>query len=265
MAKVIGMSHLISVLKAFSVSKFGIEMSDLGNMYPTVGRLSNPHGPIETLDYMLMSYGNVYLNPYNFACGLAALPKVNGSTNDEIFFCFMTGTEYFVSSSLQVEVPFDFVLPFAPNLPVLKERQILPYAFIEEATRPGIEKAMSIYMEMRKIMPRARLIHVFPPPPTLELDGFIFQHFSPSPELRERVSRGGISPPTYRLKYYMLYMEMLSESLKTLNVECMKPPLESKNKSGYLLKKYCLDGVHANIKYGELVLKQIAEYPARDT
>lgn len=276
MLHVMGMSHLISILRAYS-NDYTVTIRDLTyvdeRLRPqSAGVLNNPSRPSRQLQHFILPVGMP-----SFPVTLAAdgyrvdVPdeyvrawepmkrscEAHGERN--VLFCAMRGHEELVAGIPKCRVPFDFVVSNRPEIPVVPDCQILPVGIVREhLISTWATSAVAVYLGLRQVMPNTRLIHIFPPPPKRD-DRFFYEHYFGQMAEKQRLADCpyGVNAAPLRLKYSLLYRAVLREGLSQLGIGWIDPPVESMDADGYLRSEYYLDAAHANPAYGELVIRQM--------
>jgi hypothetical protein len=179
------------------------------------------------------------------------LESIDGTDARTTLFVFMYGEEHVHMSRRQHDVPYDFYLPWRPDLPVLPHRQVVPLDVVEKEVAHYLAKAKANFMAIRACWPGLRVVNVVcPPPPAVDVEVEV------GPE-----DLASSVPNNYpaRLKYYLLYTKTLNEAVLPLGIESLMPPPDTLDTEGFLLAQYAHDGVHGNAGYGNRVLAQINE------
>lgn len=283
MLNLIGTSQLVSVLRAYAASAFTMDESELLAVDPADMRcrmsvLAGGHGGQSQALYMLLPVrltrfdlvqledGSTQINiPDATAMALSGYREtIYRESASPLVFASIGGADDIYLSVPRHWVPFDFVLPFRPDLPVVEGWQVVPCSVMEEVMQHAVSGIVSIYMGLRAFMPTARFVHIMPPP-TKSDDEFVYEGLrlaDKSLQLLQGV-RHGVNPALYRLKAHLLFCHMLRQALPRVGVDHIDPPPESIDDMGYLRTRYYHDAAHANTQYGQLVLDQIERELAR--
>lgn len=270
MIYVLGMSHAINVLKAASAGTLAMthqnwsEMTSGGaffdvNSKPALvheGRLkafvvSRATGWGSVAEIRSQADGQKQLlaaeGYVNLLLALEALQEGN------ILFSFMHGNEHSMLSLVQHETPYDFQLPWRPDLALLPGRQPIPFEVIKRQVEKALNPAIACVAMMRNKLTTMRIVHVAPPPPVASE-----ARINQAPEVfREMIERDGITPLSIRVKYYLLAVRVLAESLVAFNVSLLECPPEALGPDGALKDELTYGATHGNEAYGELVLRQM--------
>ena len=268
MIHIFGMSHAISVLEAFAGTALPVSHENFGQ-----GSVSDPEfAEIEALPGCPAALGRIkaFVVPINHGMGGIAwfernslkmhpkfrllLQQIISSGEKDFIFSFVHGNEHSILSMVQHEVPYDFVLPFRPRLPVRPEFQIVPYGAIQKQIRSAMIPTIAIMASMRQTCRNMKVVIVAPPPPTPSEAQILRM-----PEaFRGEFERFGVTPASIRLKYYLLYCAELTSALKTLEVSVLNAPPDTVDTDGFLREPYWLAATHGNVAYGSKVLEQMS-------
>jgi hypothetical protein len=161
------------------------------------------------------------------------LSSIDPENGKSVVFTFMHGEEYVSMSTKEYAEPHDFYMPSRPDLPISPQRQVIPLAVIEKQVAFYLTKTVANFKAMRSYHPGLRIVNVVCPPPSNE----------------DRM----------RLKYYLLYVQMLNDALLPLQVESLLPPPETVSQEGLLRPEFVGDLVHGNTWYGSKVVAQMKE------
>lgn len=267
MIYITGNSHSVSVVRAVSASESKYSLDNLISQSATTfepvaikpGML--PGDEMSLL--LLFSQGWWPLATMNARGGgeryveghpgfTAALTALQPFQEDACILSFVDGNSHSALSILQHPIPYDFVLPghedwgmqpgFQPVSPQLIRSHILPYQL----------NAIAALALMRMALPKARVIHVLPPPPShaAQIEAF--------PELfGDRVKQFGITPFTVRRKYYVMANRIMYQETQGMGIEILEPPPACFASDGSLLPHYADGATHGNAAYGALVAEQV--------
>jgi hypothetical protein len=167
------------------------------------------------------------------------LASIDTHSPNNILFVFMRGEEHFHLGLKDHQVPFDFYLPWRPELQITKHKQVIPLHVIEKQVRAATQQSIVDFYAIKILCPHLRIINVVCPPPV--------------PQLNEQ----NVST---RVKYYDLYVKILSESIASQGIESLPPPPSTITPEGLLDKQYHASGadrIHGNQLYGSKVWAQI--------
>lgn len=279
MLHLLGMSHAIAILSGYSTaykaSPQDLRYLDKRDRPASTGELSNSDRQNSQLRYVLVPIhireldvafrnGNYYAQvPEDSAQEWRALhASCRAPAQANIVFCAIKGQEEVAAAIPVNAAPFDFILPDHPDIPNAPGAQILPVDMVRQMLISSWAiHAMSFYVGLRQTMPDTRLVHVFPPPPKGDDVFFYDRYFSVgSPDRRATECPFGVNAAPQRLKFSLLYREVMREGLRQMGVDWIDSPAASTDADGYLRPEYYLDAIHANAAYGALVLDQMEAY-----
>ena len=172
---------------------------------------------------------------------------------DDFSVSVIGGGGHHVLGLVENDVPFDFVLPQAQHLPLVEGATIVPYdqvrATLTEMSTPGFD---TLHF-MQKVAPK-RVVHLTPPP--ILRDERPINH----PIWIARVGPcQTVTPPYFRLKLYLLFMEILREVCDQEGVLLLPLPPGTVDEEGFMLPRFAGRPCHTNQLYGEKVLEQLEE------
>ena len=169
-------------------------------------------------------------------------------------FCIIGGFGHVSMGLLVHREPFDFVLPSEPELPLMPGATILPSGAVRRAMMEVERRALRLVYEAARLS-----------------DGPIF-HFAAPPVL-ENVDRGlkrvlwdwfpdstdEVAPAIFRYKLWRMECELLASVCADVGVTFIEAPERGFDPESprYLRPDLDRDGLHANHKYGRLILEQM--------
>jgi hypothetical protein len=169
-------------------------------------------------------------------------------------FSFMGGSAHVVVGLLSHPRRFDFVLPQAPSLPLDPRAEIIPVDAVRAVLLQQAEPYLKMMRHVRSLT-RRRLVHVEPPAPCGDE-----QRMRPNIPwplfpgmLRE------IAPRPVRYKLWRLHSDIVAGFCADQDIAFAGYPRASVDEDGFLLPEFFHDGIHANGKYGALLLRQMQE------
>lgn len=174
-------------------------------------------------------------------------------------FCSLLGGGYIVDSLINHPQPF-YVLPPSgagkQNLQMNPEARLIPYDAI--VNKLGRQTA-GAYALLAAVMEATGLpVYQICPPPPIGDEAHIRQYPGTlSPEL---IAQLGIAPKELRCTLWLAYVDVLRAKCRAVGAFFVEPPEEVFAPDGCLSSRfYSRDAVHANWKYGDLVLQQLAD------
>ena len=124
------------------------------------------------------------------------------------------------------------------------------------AVQRALESEMSVYLALMSLVRgfcTGRMFHVEPPPPCADAKWI-------SANMRWKLfgnRRREVSPPSLRHKLWRLHSQLLSRWCADAGVDLLPVPAETMDADGFMREPFLSDGVHANERYGALVLEQM--------
>ena len=247
MIYLLGASHMGVVLKSWI-------MHDEASLVEEFGKCEPKFIEFKTNDGNSVSAASIYIGHYSKFWG-EHLAKIKNDTELEInsgflnllnplskieknrkLYIFMTGQEHYHLGIQKFGPNYDFNIPWRSDLSVDSDTQIIPFDIILRQVNNHLFSFYSNILAIRRLLPEINLYNVVCPPPAY-----------PSKFFRD----------IYRLKYYIVYQNLLNEFSKSLNIKVLCPPVETLNELGFLMKEYSEDEVHGNFNYAQKVISQI--------
>ena len=165
----------------------------------------------------------------------------------------ISGNEYHSLGMVNHPRKFDFVLREAPDIPLLREAEIVPAALVEAALAALMSHAVLQLEALRRIT-SLPIVTICSPPPVPD-DSFVAQQDT---MFTEPVRRLGVSPAPLRWKLWRLQSRLYRQACEANGIIFLPPPPETLDADGFLVEfGWHPDSVHGNIWYGERVLRQI--------
>ena len=272
MIYILGMSHAVNVLKACASESLAMSLEEWNSLGATSHfidvNLKQGLLPVETLKAFLISpatgWGKVASTVSEGGASskllvetkfLNLLASIEHLQADGTIFTFINGNEHAGLSMTECAVPFDFVLPGREDLPLLANRQIVPYDVVHRQVELVLNPTIAILISLRKYLPSIRILYVTPPPSVASEE-----QIQKSPEIfASQITKSGITPLSLRLKYYLLYTEIIKRALAPLGIEMLPPPAEALNDDGSLRDEFVHGSTHGNLAYAGMVVRQMNE------
>jgi hypothetical protein len=265
MIYLLGMSHMVSLLRAVSAADAGIGLHNwcdqaAERFFPiavTPGMLPGDAAkaliisaqPWTPLARYSEQNGQRVLWAHEGLIG--ALQPLTQHADGDVLVSFLHGNGHAAISLLQHPAPFDFVLPGHEDLGMRTGFQPLPQELIRKQLLPYLSTTIGVLSMMRMQLPGMRIVHVLPPPPSSE------EQIRARPELFASRMDSGVTPLSIRIKYYLLANRMLREAMGHHGVEMLEAPPGSVAADGSLRDALCAGATHGNRAYGELVAAQL--------
>lgn len=266
----IGMSHMISLLKAICTGPFpftlenwstsaSLDFSDIpvqqgilpGDVLKALIVSAQGWGGMAQLDTRVIGQPLLTAMPGY----IQLLRSLEPNQTDGCLISMLNGNDHSALSLVQHIAPYDFCLPSHPELPLLEEAQLIPYSIVRKKLEPWMNKTVASLAMARVMLPAIRIIHVFPPPPVASNDLIM-----KGPELfQAHLERFGVAPLSLRVKWYLLANQIIRESIASLGlkIEFLDAPSQSSGSDLGLKDTYALGATHANERYGQLIARQI--------
>lgn len=169
-------------------------------------------------------------------------------------FSFIGGAAHGVVGMLVHPRRFDFVLPWAPELPLDPAAEVLPAL----AVRAIVEAAMGEYLDLLnqlRALCRGALFHVESPPPYADAQ----RMHADIPWAMYPGMLQEISPAWMRYKLWRMHSRIVEDWCLANDATMVSCPPLAVDAEGFLRAPYYGDGAHANEAYGALVLDQMRQ------
>ena len=147
---------------------------------------------------------------------------------------------------------YDFVEDSVPG-PTRSGVQPIDRKYIDDINRAYGERAFFVCSVLRQFCPRARVMHV-PPPPPLEDPRGLAHHEG----FGEAMARIGILDATLRRKWYRAYAGTLKAMMDGIGVVLVPPPADAFTDTGFLREDLATGLTHGNARYGAMQWQTIA-------
>jgi hypothetical protein len=163
------------------------------------------------------------------------------------------GNGHHVLGMVRRQKPFDFVLPSSPNEDPEPGAEIIPFSLITALVARHVPATQ--IRAIRRLTHGLPMAHVSPPPPIGSE-----QHIREHPGIfADRIAEYGLSSARHRYKIWRAYVTALSDLCRAEGITFLDAPAESQDADGFLRSEFWgNDPTHANPRYGELVLQQLA-------
>ncbi len=191
------------------------------------------------------------LNPALIAAITGAMDGADGS--DPFLFDCVSGNEYHFIGLVNHPRRFDFMLPSHPELPLGAGVEIIPSDLMRQALQSQMGYALAVLAALARSVP-CRIWHVQSPPPLADNEYILLHptHFA------EQVAEHGVSPPSLRMKLWLLQSEIYCSHCEAAGIGFLPTPEAALDPDGFLDRRGWLpDPAHASNWYGELVVRQL--------
>lgn len=162
----------------------------------------------------------------------------------------ISGSDYLTLCISNWREPFDFELPDS-ELEVDERVRVVPYSEVRLRLQHATRHVL-LGIEALAVISPVPLLALEPPPP-IASNEFIAANAGWASNL---VGSGGVSPPTLRLKFWLLQSALIREACAQAGVPYLRLPSELLEPPSYLPTwAYGHDLMHANSVYGGRVLQ----------
>lgn len=162
------------------------------------------------------------------------------------------GAVHNILALVQHPCPFDFELPWRPDLPAAPGANLLPYSAVRDMVAHHLQEYLDIIGLVRRTASGA-VFHVEAPPPLEDGERVLadvpWMFF---PNLTRTVS-----PAPLRYKMWRLASRLTDDYCVARAVTPLPHPPASVDERGYLRPEYYADAMHVNERYGALVVDQL--------
>jgi hypothetical protein len=175
-----------------------------------------------------------------------------GAVPSCIFDC-VSGNEYHFMGLVNHPRKFDFVLPWAPDLPLAEEAEIVPYVLVRASLKASMEYALTVLTCLRQAT-SVPIWHIQSPPPVSSNDEIAAHPI----QFADAITEHGVAPPFFRLKLWQLQSDIIREACEAVGINFLLAPAAGMDADGFVhLDGWHGDPTHANYWYGRLVLEQM--------
>ncbi|MES2999074.1 MAG: hypothetical protein V4787_00155 [Pseudomonadota bacterium] len=239
---VIGHSHIVALQEAHADDEDGLRVRrpDLEFDFIRLLRIV-PGEEFPRLDIDEQTLSEIAARPY------------------DLIVAAMGGNGHNVFGLASHPVPFDFVLPEFPELPLEPAADHLPVALVRSCVRRPSENAFTALKVLRAGV-SAPVVQIESPPP-IPSEDYIRAHPG---NYRGPIERTGVSPAVLRYKLWRLNSSLFQGFCSQAGIEFLPAPIESQDPQGMLVEiAWNEDPAHGNSWYGARVLRQLAmRFPA---
>ncbi len=188
----------------------------------------------------------------NFLVDLAAMFE---KEHPDFVFASLWGNQHFILSTAKSPKSFDFILPDEPTRDRVADAQLIPFEMMKSLMAIHFQ-GVDFLLRTLKSLTSAPIILAPAPPPVEDFSAIPDGNYNP--QLNARVEQFGIAAPTLRYKFWKLCDELHRGQAAAHGATLLPLPAETITADGFRRPEYySRDWIHANIAYGELVLKQL--------
>ncbi len=163
------------------------------------------------------------------------------------------GNEYNTLGMLKHPEPYDFEMP-GSDLPVVEGAQVIPYAMMRAQMQAMAEQNVLLYWRFFNDVTGDVPVYMVPPPPPIASEEHIMSYPG---AFADRAKEYGISPVSLRRKMWMLYCQVLRETVAGTNTVFLELP-ELVFSNGCLAQQFWQeDPTHGNREYGNVILDHV--------
>jgi hypothetical protein len=179
---------------------------------------------------------------------------------EDVLISVIGGNQHAVFSTIRHSEPFDFLLPDQErtSLQDVAKGELIPFRILCEYFSWWLRQGDGELIGALRRSTPARVVHLLTPPPKRD-NGWIEQHHD-TLFASEGIGKFGVSAPELRMKFWLLQNRAIQEICSELGIEVIGPPPGTCDPEGFLARDcYAGDATHANVRYGEHVLRQLEE------
>jgi hypothetical protein len=174
--------------------------------------------------------------------------------HQSFYFLMIGGNAHNILGLLQHPKPFDFVLSNNPELPLLKNAEIIPYEYMKSIMRSKVLRNLQLLSAFKYCL-KSNIYQIESPPPIGD-DEHIKKYIEPF--FRDKYTNHSISPRFLRYKLWVLHSNIVREACDANKINYLSAPSSTMDGDGFLNAKFFPDNTtHANSLYGKEILQQI--------
>lgn len=236
---VIGHSHMVCIHQAFRARE----------------------GRVPGLELEFLSLGDPAVQP-NLAPGGAVHPAVVPVVTAPRFEAIVSvvgGNAHFSLGLVNNPRRYDFILPEAPDLPLEKGAEVIPYGLMLRHLVGFSHETTPVLAALRALAPDKPFLHLESPPPVpAENVNRHAKHFAPM------IQHYGLSRPERVWRFWRLQSTMMQEICTREGIGWMPVPPSMMDRHQMLVREAWRDDpTHAGPAYGHAVLDQLAAHFAQ--
>ncbi len=183
--------------------------------------------------------------------------KISRLRPTDAVFSAIGGNQYAVPSTVRAPPYFHLVSKNASEVEMDSSESIIPVRVLESYISSGVTNSDGPMLQKIRSATRARVFHLTPPPP--KEDNEFIKRFHEARFAAEGLGKLEPHSPEFRLACWEMQRSSLACFCSKIGVELLPPPAATVGAHGFLDKHYYgKDVTHANRRYGEQVLRQIA-------
>ena len=168
------------------------------------------------------------------------------------------GNDHNVLGLVNHPIPFDFVLPERPDLPLTPGADPIPSRLVRDQLRRRME--ILSYLKVIRDHARQPMIHLESPPPIPDED-----HIRRHPRIfRESIAEHGVAPAVLRYKLWRVHSEIFREACEAADITFLPVPADMQDADGMMIPgAWNPDPTHGNLFYGARLIEQLVDYYRR--
>jgi hypothetical protein len=180
---------------------------------------------------------------------------------EDVVVSLLGGNQHAVVGLIQHPIPFDILEPETTLDQLPPEIHCVPTRVMEDYFDKGLRGRDGTKLQALSARVHSRLYHVSPPPPKEDT-----AHILRRPEsafAQRKIHERGVSPAGLRLRLWELQNRIMRRLCAEWGIGFVPVPDTTLTPNGFLKPEYyARDATHANLHYGELVLKQLEQLAA---
>jgi hypothetical protein len=243
----IGHSHLSSVTAALATR---------------AGESYDPDDGAEYFIFDTMRFGQQFQfsiegSPEHYILNPSLVSAIEGNVPrgyEKVFISMFGGNAHNALSLLEHPIPFDFILPEQPNLPLASDAVLVPYFYMEKMMQRQAACYILDMVCLRNAFPGS-MLHVESPPPIGD-NRFVLDHLEQY--FLSQTSEPKVARKELRYKLWRLHSKIINDAAMACGIEFLQVPESIIDSEGFLASNaYGKDSTHAGPGYGLSVMKII--------
>ncbi len=153
---------------------------------------------------------------------------------------------------------YDFVLPYADELPNHPDARILPYELImDELHERNKSKGFFDLLTCLAELFGDGVVHVESPPP-IPANDHVIQHPG---VFAEAIEESGVAPPLFRYKLWKASSTLFEKHCEQIGIKFLPAPLDMQDEQGMMIEAGWgkRSPTHGNVNYGRAIMRQLEE------
>jgi hypothetical protein len=182
--------------------------------------------------------------------------KLIESERPAAVLCFSSGSFAFALGAFKSPRPFDFAVPGRDDLALMPDAEVIPYDLMIQAAQianPWWSQIISAACGHGS----APVYSVCIPPPVASFDQIPPE--LANADIRSKIETLGEAPKSLRYKMWLVQAATDRQKALTAGAGFLPPPSAALDNSGCRRVEFSGDLLHANVEYGRLIIRQVAE------